>query len=140
MDQETTVDQHIRDCLDCSKVQEIKNKVVLPCADGRLVTIPESVEAEVLSYADRRHQGFAEAYKRVKTWAEFPDFKRKVPQYFFLEMDLNFHNKFRSNGKQLNAWSVVSGQLNSSCLLNRETPSAGGTTSSSSLDNMDLER
>ena len=71
------VDQHIQDCIDCCQVQKIKSKIS-SSDSGYLLSIPEAVEREVLLYADRRHQGFAEAYKRVKTWADFSDFKRKV--------------------------------------------------------------
>ena len=77
LDVRAVVDQHIQDCIDCCQVQIIKSKISSPDSEN-LLSIPEAVEREVLLYADRRHQGFAEAYKRVKTWADFPDFKRKV--------------------------------------------------------------
>ena len=76
LDQKTTVDEHVRECLDCSHIQRIKEKT--PPPSGHLLQIPVEVEYEVLLFADRRHQGFAEAFKRVKTWADFPDFKSKV--------------------------------------------------------------
>ena len=98
MDMKTVVAEHIRDCIDCSEVERLK-KGILHCgnethvevhADFELqsvpsfiptpVAIPEKVEAEVLEYADRRHQGFAEAYKRIKSWTVFSDMKRKVYQ------------------------------------------------------------
>ena len=71
------VDEYVQDCSDCSKVQEIKNRVPELSA-GRLLQIPKALEPEVLLFADRKHQGFAEAYTRIKSWADFPDFKRKV--------------------------------------------------------------
>ena len=74
----TTVDEHVRGCKDCSDVQKIKDKVPPAAASEHLLQIPLDLEQEVLHFADRRHQGFAEAYKRVKTWADFPDFKTKV--------------------------------------------------------------
>ena len=76
LDLRTTVDEHVQGCRDCSNVQKIRDK--LPNASGHLLQIPEEMEDEVLLFADRRHQGFAAAYKRVKTWADFPDFKQKV--------------------------------------------------------------
>ena len=78
LDQEAEVTRYAKGCLDCSEVQKIRNKVSQ--RTGRLLQIPKKMETEVLLYADRRHQGYAAAYKRVKTWADFPDFKRKVFQ------------------------------------------------------------
>ena len=80
MDLRTKVDEFVQNCSDCSAVREIKNRVSGP-DEGHLFQIPEALEEEVLLFADRRHQGFAEAYSRVKSWADFPDFKRKVPHY-----------------------------------------------------------
>ena len=76
LDQINTVDEHVQGCRECFDVQKIRDK--LPEASGRLLQIPKEMEHEVLLFADRRHQGFAAAYKRIKTWADFPDFKRKV--------------------------------------------------------------
>ena len=76
LDLKSTVEDHVRRCIDCSEVGAIKEKI--PQGSGFLLQIPETMEADVLVYADRRHQGFAEAHRRVKTWADFPDFKRKV--------------------------------------------------------------
>ena len=93
LDQKTTVDEHVQGCTDCSEVQKIKDKVLLLALETSLqnpeefelevqrptlLQIPEAVELEVLLYADKRHQGFAEAYNRVKSWVDFPDIKRKV--------------------------------------------------------------
>ena len=78
LDQKTTVGEHVQGCTECSDVQQIRDKC--PGASGHLLQIPKEMEREVLLFADRRHQGFAKAYKRVKTWADFPDFKRKVSQ------------------------------------------------------------
>ena len=77
LDLKTTVDEYIQVCRDCSKVQEIRNKVP-QSKEENLLQIPEALEEEVLLFADRRHLGFAEAYRRVKSWASFPDHKRKV--------------------------------------------------------------
>ena len=76
LDLNTIVDLHVQDCSECSHVREIKSKV--PPNENHLLEIPTSLEHEVLLFADRRHRGFAEAYRRVKSWADFPDFKRKV--------------------------------------------------------------
>ena len=76
LDLRTKVDEYVQDCSDCSEVKEIRNRV--PGSEGRLLQIPDALEEEVLLFADRKHQGFAEAYSRVKSWADFPDFKRKV--------------------------------------------------------------
>ena len=57
-----------------------KSKKRVPGPDeGHLLKIPKALEEAVLLFADRKHKGFAEAYSRVKSWADFPDFKRKVP-------------------------------------------------------------
>ena len=79
LDPKTIVDECIQDCRDCYEVQEIKSKV--PPSEEHHLQIPEALEHEVLLFADRRHRGFAEAYRRVKPWASFPDFKRKVLQF-----------------------------------------------------------
>ena len=83
LDLETTVDECIRDCRDCYEVREIKSKV--PPSEEYHLQIPNALEHEVLLFADRRHRGFAEAYRRVKPWASFPDFKRKVLQFVYFE-------------------------------------------------------
>ena len=80
LDLRTTIDECVQDCSDCSEVQEIKSKVSGP-DERHLFQIPKSLEEEVLLFADKRHQGFAEAYSRVKSWADFPDLKRKVTHY-----------------------------------------------------------
>ena len=80
LDLRTKIDEYVQDCSDCSEVQEIKSKVSGP-DEGHLFQIPKALEEEVLLFADRRHQGFAEAYSRVKSWTDFPDFKRKVTHY-----------------------------------------------------------
>ena len=77
LDVRTKVDEYVQDCSDCSAIKEIRNRVPGPSA-GRLLQIPKVLEEEVLLFADRKHKGFAEAYSRVKSWADFPDFKRKV--------------------------------------------------------------
>ena len=82
LDQKTAVNEHVKGCMDCSDVQKIRDKV--PYASGRLLQIPLELEHEVLLFADRRHQGFAEAYKRVESWADFPDFKSKVSYFSIL--------------------------------------------------------
>ena len=76
LDLKITVDECIRDCQDCSHVREIKRKI--PLNEEYLLEIPEELELEVLLFADRGHRGFAEAYRRLKSWANFPNFKRKV--------------------------------------------------------------
>ena len=85
LDQKSTVDEHVLACGDCLEVREIKNKI--PTHDGHLFQIPEALEDEVLLYADKMHQGFAEAYMRIKTWADFPDFRRKVSQFGGITFD-----------------------------------------------------
>ena len=76
LDLKTTVDLHVQGCKDCFDVQKIRDKA--PPQAEYLLLIPKEMENEVLLFADRRHQGFAAAYKRLKTWADFPDFKQKV--------------------------------------------------------------
>ena len=77
LDMKNTVEKHVQGCSDCSKVLEIKNRVP-GLNEEHLIQIPRELEDDVLLYADRRHQGFAEAYRRLKSWADFPAFKRKV--------------------------------------------------------------
>ena len=80
LDLKATVDNLILDCPDCLEVKKIKKKVPSSGSEN-ILQIPEILEPEVLLYADRKHQGFAKAYKRVESWAEFPDFKRKVSKF-----------------------------------------------------------
>ena len=75
-EQQPLVDEHVQGCAECSEVQAIKSKSI--GGGGPLFWIPEEFEDKVLLYADKKHQGFAAAYDRVKTWADFPDFKQKV--------------------------------------------------------------
>ena len=79
LDQKSTVDDYVSDCNDCSEVQRIKSKST--STEGFCFQVPEELIDDVLVYADQRHQGFAEAFKRVKTWVDLkhdPDFKKKV--------------------------------------------------------------
>ena len=69
LDLRTKVDEYVQDCSDCSE------RVPEP---DELLNIPKALEEKVFLFADRKHKGFAEAYSRVKSWAVFPDFKRKV--------------------------------------------------------------
>ena len=78
LDMKTEVREYVQGCTDCLDVQTIKDKA--PVASGRLLQIPVDMEPEVLLFADKKHQGFARAYKRLRTWADFPHFKRKVFQ------------------------------------------------------------
>ena len=86
LDLKITVEKHVQDCTDCSKVQEIKNRVP-GLNEERLVRIPIKLERKVLLYADRRHQGFAEAHRRLKSWATFPNFIRKVFHFSLLHIN-----------------------------------------------------
>ena len=61
------------------RFQRIKDKVP-PCPSKFLLQIPEEIEPDALLYADRRHRGFADAFKRLQTWADFPDMEIKVVQ------------------------------------------------------------
>ena len=141
LDLRTKVDEHVQGCSDCCEVQEIKSKVS-GLGEGHLFPIPESLEDQVLLFADRRHQGFAEAYRRIKSWADFPDLKRKVLNNKLKadKQGFSLHCRFRSRSTQQNARSVGSERPSSYCHLNRGKPSAGVITSSSSSDTMDPER
>ena len=77
LDLRAMVEEHTQSCVDCSEVRDIKNRLP-PSPGGKLVHIPEELEKEVLLFADKRHEGFAEAYRRVKSWADFPNFRTKV--------------------------------------------------------------
>ena len=79
LDKGALVDEHIRECTDCFEVQVIKDKVP-PCPSKFLLQIPEEIEHDALLYADKRHRGFADAFKRLQTWADFPDMERKVTE------------------------------------------------------------
>ena len=79
LSQKTIVDDHIQGCKECCEVQAIKTKAHPPISFANpLFRIPEAIEHEVLLFADKKHQGFAAAYTRVKNWADFPNFKEKV--------------------------------------------------------------
>ena len=99
------VDEYVQDCSDCSKVQEIKNRVPELSA-GRLFQIPKALEPEVLLFADRKHQGFAEAYSRVKSWVDFPDFKRKVPHYLNRILVYTAVSYPGAHGRMLGVWEA----------------------------------
>ena len=63
----------------CEACQEVKELISLcPETSKTLVEVPEEHIDRVLHYADKKHQGSAEAYKRIKSWCNFPDFKEKV--------------------------------------------------------------
>ena len=78
LDQTAMVVDHVNECVDCLEVMKIRGKLTSLTGSGRLLQIPKAMETEVLHFADKRHQGYAVAYKRLKTWANFPDFKIKV--------------------------------------------------------------
>ena len=119
LDHRKKVDEHIQGCTDCSEVQKIKDKVIPPAsatpvqnpedielgvqsngtipAHGILLQIPEDVEPEVLLFADNRHQGFAEAHRRVKTWVDLPDLKRKVHTINIYEVPIHVNFQIREH-------------------------------------------
>ena len=70
------VKDHVLSCRDCTEVESIKK--LTATALGTLITIPDEAIPRVLAYADRRHQGFAEAYTRIKSWCDFTDFEDQV--------------------------------------------------------------
>ena len=129
---------------------------------GRLLKIPEAMVTEVLRFADKRHQGYAVAYKRLKTWANFRDFKRKVfykagllgheilhlqrplvGSIHFLKMTsatLFSNLLFRSTSALPAVWIVGIEVPSFSCLPNRGKPSRGDTISNSLLAIMGPER
>ena len=78
LDQTKIVADYANGCVDCLEVKKIREKVPSAAGSGRLLQIPEAMVTEVLHFADKRHKGYAVAYKRLKTWANFRDFKRKV--------------------------------------------------------------
>ena len=105
LDLRTKVDEYVLDCSDCSAIKEIKNRVPGPSA-GRLLQIPKALEEEVLLFADRKHRGFAEAYSRVKSWADFPDFKRKVPHYLNRILVYTAVSDPGAHGRMLGVWEA----------------------------------
>ena len=70
------VKDHVLSCRDCTEVESIKK--LTATALGTLITIPDDAIPRVLAYADRRHQGFADAYTRIKSWCDFTDFEDQV--------------------------------------------------------------
>ena len=72
LDMKTTVDEFTQACGDCSEVQEIK------IALSNQECVSATPEKKVLDFADKNHQGFAAAYRRVKSWVRFPGIKKKV--------------------------------------------------------------
>lgn len=76
MDTRELVDDHVSRCEDCKEVAELVN--LCPPTSEQLVQIPNEHVLRALEFADRKHQGFAEAYNRIKSWCDFPDFKERV--------------------------------------------------------------
>jgi len=56
-----------RDCDDCNEVEEIKT---LSPEQRKNLHVVECIP-RVLKYADKKHQGFREALRRIKSWCDF---------------------------------------------------------------------
>ena len=56
-------------CADCKEVEEIKEAV--PVTQSGLYKIPQEHLQRVLKYADQKHKGFGEAFRRIKSWCDF---------------------------------------------------------------------
>ena len=74
------VQLHVEVCEACQEVKELIS--LCPETSQTLVEVPEEHINRVLHYADKKHQGFAEAYTRIKSWCDFPNFKEKVGPCF----------------------------------------------------------
>ena len=74
------VQLHVEGCEACQEVQELIS--LCPETSQTLVEVPEEHINRVIHYADKKHQGFAEAYTRIKSWCDFPNFKEKVGSCF----------------------------------------------------------
>ena len=70
--------------------------------------IPKELEPEVLLYADRKHQGLAEAYRRIKSWTDFPDLKRKVIIQEFASQLKSFFSDPEARGRMQRVWEAYS--------------------------------
>ena len=77
------VQLHVEVCEACKEVKDLIS--LCPETSQTLVKVPEEHIDRVLHYADKKHQGFGEAFKRIKSWCDFPDFKEKVrPSFHFI--------------------------------------------------------
>ena len=104
---EAVVDEHVKNCSDCSEVRDIKKKLQ-PSSGETLYQIPKELEPEVLLYADRKHQGLAEAYRRIKSWTDFPDLKRKVIIQEFASQLKSFFSGPEARGRMQRVWEAYS--------------------------------
>ena len=71
-----TVNKHVKSCGDCIEVRLLKD--ILDKSDKSYTQTPEEKVARLLAYADKRHQGYAKAFTRIKTWCKFPGIKSQV--------------------------------------------------------------
>ena len=71
-----TVNKHVKDCADCIEVRLLKD--ILDKKKKSYMKIPEETVARLLTYADKRHQGYAKAFTRIKTWCKFQGIKSQV--------------------------------------------------------------
>ena len=69
------VAEHVDNCSDCHFVQEMKTRYP---TEERLIKIDVSDIASLLKFSDRKHQGLREAYRRIKTWCDFPRLEEEV--------------------------------------------------------------
>ena len=63
------VTKHVDNCSDCDFVQKLRAQYR---TDEKMIQINESDILSVLQFTDRKHQGLREAYRRIKTWCDFP--------------------------------------------------------------------
>ena len=78
-------------CADCKEVEEIKEAV--PVTQSGLYKIPQEHLQRVLKYADQKHKGFGEAFRRIKSWCDFgtdyEDMQSQVGQGFITILIVN---------------------------------------------------
>ena len=73
---EVIVGQHVKNCHNCTFVQQMKTKYP---TDGSLVQIIEEEDiSSVLKFSDEKHQGLREARRRIKSWCDFQGFEERV--------------------------------------------------------------
>ena len=132
------VQNHVENCCDCKEVKSIRD--LIQSNQGTLLRIPDDVVPRVLAYADKSHQGFAEAYRRIKSWCDFTDFEGQVQNMFTNQKVYLKYSPSRFDSILHAAQRVAGGRPTSSSLIEKEKQSAEDTLSSSSLVIMQLAR
>ena len=69
------LEKNAEQCHDCKFIEKMKST---DDSGGSLIQIQPSDIPAVLDFADRNHQGFRGALRRIKPWCDFNGFESKV--------------------------------------------------------------